>query len=223
MDLSIIRDLCTYTRRAAEILGEDFSAYADLAARIKPLSIGADGRLLEWGMEVPEAEPGHRHVSHLYGVYPADVIRPGDAEWDAARASLDYRLAHGGGHTGWSNAWIACLFARFGDGERAHAHIINMFKKSICLNFFDVHPPFQIDGNFGITAAIAEMLLRSREEDGEWVLEILPAKPAAWTRGHVRGLRARGGFSVEITWDGDKVDVNVENFCGKCFRTEVKN
>jgi len=219
MDLAMIQEIFGYTRRAAEILGEDFSAYEETARRIHPLSVGSDGRLLEWGEEQPEAEKGHRHVSHLYAVYPAGLLREGDPLYDAARASLDYRLANGGGHTGWSNAWIACLFARFGEGEKAHASVLNMFARSIYPNMFDAHPPFQIDGNFGITAAIAEMLLQSREEDGVWVLDILPALPSAWKTGHVRGLRARGGFTVEIRWDGEQTEVHVENPHGLPYRT----
>ena len=219
MDLSIIRELCENTRRAAAILGEDFSAYEEMANKIKPLALGSDGRLLEWGEELPEAEPGHRHVSHLYGVYPSDILRPGDPLYDGALASLNYRMANGGGHTGWSNAWIACLFARFMDGDRAHGHILNMFARSLYPNFFDAHPPFQIDGNFGITAAIAEMLLQSREENGLWVLDILPALPSAWKTGSVRGLRARGGFTVSITWDETKSEVLVENPLNLPYKT----
>ncbi len=218
MDLSIIMDLFANAHRAAEILGEDFSGYAAIEKRISPLKIGSDGRLLEWGEELPEVEKGHRHVSHLYGVYPAEVIKADTPEWNAALASLDYRLAHGGGHTGWSNAWIACLFARFRDGERAHGCIRTMYARSIYPNVFDSHNPFQIDGNFGITAAIAEMLLQSREENGEWVLDILPALPSAWKTGKVRGLRARGGFVVDIEWDENGVRTNVENLCGNPYR-----
>ena len=221
MDLSIIADLCANTRAAAEILGEDFSLYEELAARLAPLSIGSDGRLLEWGEELPEAETGHRHVSHLYGVYPADTIRPGSRYWEAAKRSLEYRLANGGGHTGWSNAWIACLFARFGEGERANAHILQMFHRSIYPNMLDAHPPFQIDGNFGITAALAEMLLQTRREGETWVLAVLPARPASWTRGEVRGLRAPGGFTVSVRWDGEKVETSVENPHGYDYRVEI--
>ena len=218
MDLSIIQDLFANAHRAAEILGEDFTEYAAVEARIEPLKIGSDGRLLEWDAEYPEAEPGHRHVSHLYGIYPSAVIREGTPLWDAARASLDYRLANGGGHTGWSNAWVACLFARFRDGDRAEGCIRTMYERSIYPNMFDAHSPFQIDGNFGITAAIAEMLLQSREEEGEWVLEILPALPSAWKAGKVKGLRARGGFIVDIDWDENGVRTRVENLCGNPYR-----
>ena len=213
MDLTIIRDFLRNTQKAAEVLGEDFSEYKDLIERLAPLTIGKDGRLQEWTNDLPETEPGHRHVSHLYGVYPAHEITKGMPEWDAAKASLDFRLANGGGHTGWSNAWIACLFARFREAERAHGHILNMFRRSIYPNMFDAHPPFQIDGNFGITAAISEMLVQSyREEDDTWVLALLPALPKEWKEGRVTGLRAYGGFRISLTWTADgKVTHEVEN------------
>ena len=223
IDLTVIRETCRYTRAAAALLGMGFSAYEDLFARLAPLEIDENGRLLEWHTRLPETEPGHRHVSHLYGVYPAAEIRPDMPEWEAARQSLLYRLENGGGHTGWSNAWIACLWARFGDGERAHGHINNMYAKSIYRNMFDAHPPFQIDGNFGITAAICEMLLQSSQaEDGTWVLDLLPACPAAWAHGSVRGLRAHGGFTVGITWDEHGVKYTVDNPFGYPYRVRVR-
>lgn len=219
MDLSIIADLCSYTRRASEILGEDFSPYASLADELAPLRIGSDGRLLEWADEFPEPEPGHRHVSHLYGLYPARTIPAGSPLFDAACKSLAYRIAHGGGYTGWSNAWLACLFARLRDGESAWARIQTMFQKSIYPNLLDAHPPFQIDGNFGITAAIAEMLLQSTDENGTVVLHILPACPEEWPRGSVRGLRAPGGLIVDIAWTpGGTPTVSVQNPLGIAYR-----
>ena len=223
IDLTVIRETCRYTREAAALLGMDFSAYEDLFTRLAPLEIDENGRLLEWHTRLPETEPGHRHVSHLYGVYPAAEIRPEMPEWEAARQSLLYRLENGGGHTGWSNAWIACLWARFGDGERAHGHINNMYAKSIYKNMFDAHPPFQIDGNFGITAAVCEMLVQSAQaEDGTWVLDLLPACPAAWAHGNVRGLRAHGGFTVGITWDEGGVKYTVDNPFGYPYRVRVR-
>lgn len=194
MDLEIILDVFDKTVKAGEILGKDVSEYKKIMAKIKRPQIGDDGRLLEWGEPLCEFEPGHRHISHLYGFYPSDIL--GDEYRDAVKKSLEFRLKNGGGHTGWSNAWIANVYARLGDGEGVMRSIRTMFKRSIYPNMLDAHPPFQIDGNFGICAAICEALLQSHS--GE--IKKLVALPAEWKHGEVRGFVARGGERVSFKW-----------------------
>lgn len=212
---SIVREVLGSTLKAMDIGGNIDSLRAEIEAAlplIPPIRIGADGTIMEWIEEYEEAEPGHRHMSHLIGLHPFAQITPDDKElFAASAATIKKRLEHGGGHTGWSRAWMVNFAARLLDGEAAAAHLQRLYSKSTNPNLFDQHPPFQIDGNFGATAGIAEMLMQSHEA----YIRVLPALPPGWKNGSVKGLCARGGFVVDIEWkEGEITDLKVGSAAG---------
>lgn len=203
MDLQLIRACWENTLTAAIALGMDDTyqqRLGQMIQRIAPIQISPrDGRLQEWQEDYVDAEPGHRHFSHAWGAFPGNQITPGDTPdlMAALRKSLDQRLAAGTGHTGWSRAWLACLEARFLNGDAVGEHLHLLIGRALHPNGFGDHPPFQMDANFGFASAVSECLLQSHAG----VIHVLPAVPTAWVKGAVTGLRARGGLKIDMTWD----------------------
>jgi alpha-L-fucosidase 2 len=204
MDLALIREVFEDFQKTCQALGIEDELLPDVSKKTKglaPFKIGSKGQLLEWHEEFEEWEPGHRHISHLYGLFPSELFSRDKDLVEACRKSLELRLSNGGGHTGWSCAWIINVFAILGDSENSFKYLNTLLTRSSYDNLWDAHPPFQIDGNFGGTAGIANMLVQDR--NGE--VKILPALPKEFHSGYVKGLRIKNGDSVDIFWENGEL------------------
>jgi alpha-L-fucosidase 2 len=209
MDVQLVYDALRYAVKSAEILDIDAKVrkkWKRIIECLPPFKIGSDGRLLEWDAERPEAEPGHRHLSHLYGLFPSDIFNPADrpAQYEAAVKSLEFRLSQGGGHTGWSRAWTACLFARIGREDELWRHLYALLTDFATVSLLDLHPPriFQIDGNLGAVEAVLQALVQC------WggKVHLLRALPSAWPKGSIKGIKTRGGHTLTLSWCDGKLE-----------------
>ncbi len=216
MDNQIIRELLTDCIKAEEVLFADGRAEKEetiseralkVLERIPETKIGKYGTIMEWNEDYEEAEPGHRHISQLFALYPTAQINQSTPElFEAAKKTIERRLSFGGGHSGWSRAWIINLYARLGMGNEALENLHTLIEKQTLPNLFDNHPPFQIDGNFGAAAGIAEMLVQSINGD----IKLLPALPDKWKKGRVEGLKLKGGKTLKLLeWENGEITQSV--------------
>ena len=202
MDIELIQEAFAHYQSSCELLGiegEHLDNIQSIQANLAKVQIGSKGQVLEWQTEYEEPEPGHRHFSHLYGAYPSEVFN--QTYLDATRHSLAIRMQHGSGHTGWSNAWLVSLYAVLNEAELAYEHIIHGIANASYPNLWSSHPPFQIDGNFGMMAGIANLLVQDRYGQ----IKLLPALPKALQSGYVKGLKIKGNRTVEIRWENGEI------------------
>ncbi len=221
MDNQILRDLFNVCLEAGSILDlsqKQLDKYQDILNKIPPIKIGKHGQVMEWMEDYEEEEPGHRHISHLYALYPSNQITVDQTPElaKAAEKTIERRLKYGGGHTGWSMAWIINMYARLWNGRECYENLLKLLRNSTLPNLFGNHPPFQIDGNFGSTAAIVEMLVQSTQDR----VVLLPALPKAWSNGRVSGIKLKGNLTLSMEWENG----TISNFTLKskqAYKTKV--